>query len=155
MGLRQADRPTSPVPGRLHIQPGTHPAKRPPTHRRVHPWWIPTQDPPLRLRGLRAPAHKSSLGWRSTVDVRVYFPIAWLPPGHDPGAGGGVAISAQQRDRIWPWDVLDRIRDFRVAARFREQRRDSRRGSGERLKRAWRLVQHRAIATSVAQANVS
>jgi hypothetical protein len=88
---------------------------------------------------------------------RVYIPIAWLPPGHDPGAGhgGGVAISAQQRDRIWPWDILDRIRDFRVAARFREQRSDSRRGSGERLKRAWRLVQHRAIATSVAQANVS
>ncbi len=28
---------------------------------------------------------------------RVYCPIPWLPPGHDPGAGGGVATTALQR----------------------------------------------------------
>ena len=28
---------------------------------------------------------------------RVYCPIAWLPPGHDPDASGGVATSARQR----------------------------------------------------------
>jgi hypothetical protein len=31
---------------------------------------------------------------------RVYFPIAWLPPGLDPGAGRGAATTARQRDRI-------------------------------------------------------
>jgi hypothetical protein len=41
----------------------------------------------------------SGSGQRDAVEAigRVYCPIAWLPPGHDPGAGGGVATTAQQR----------------------------------------------------------
>jgi hypothetical protein len=46
---------------------------------------------------------------------RVYFPVAWLPPGHDPDAGGGAATSALQRDCIWTWDILERRRDLRIA----------------------------------------
>jgi hypothetical protein len=40
---------------------------------------------------------------RSAVEAtgRVYFPIAWLPSGHDLGAGGGVATNALQRDRFY------------------------------------------------------
>ncbi len=45
---------------------------------------------------------------------------------------------------FWPWDILDRRRDLR-AARSRGQRHDRRQGSGERLKRTWRLAPHRAI----------
>ncbi len=30
-------------------------------------------------------------------DRMVYYPIAWLPPGHDPGADGCVATTARQR----------------------------------------------------------
>ena len=35
-------------------------------------------------------------------DEKIYYPIAWLPPGHDPGAGGGVpgvATLARQQGR--------------------------------------------------------
>jgi hypothetical protein len=41
--------------------------------------------------------------------------FAWLPPGHHPGKGGGVASTARQRDNIWPWDILERRRDLRIA----------------------------------------
>jgi hypothetical protein len=48
---------------------------------------------------------------------QVDFPIAWLPPGHDPGAGGGVATTALQRDRFG-LDILERRRDLSVTRGF-------------------------------------
>jgi hypothetical protein len=38
---------------------------------------------------------------RSGGDQRLHSPTAWLPPGHEPGAGGGVATTAQQQ-KVWP-----------------------------------------------------
>jgi hypothetical protein len=37
---------------------------------------------------------------------RVYCPIAWPPPGHDPGADCGVALLPGSGP-MWPWDILD------------------------------------------------
>jgi hypothetical protein len=31
---------------------------------------------------------------------KIYSPIAWLPPGYEPGAGDGVASAARQRGRF-------------------------------------------------------
>ncbi len=53
---------------------------------------------------------------------RVDCPIAWLPPGHDPGAGVGVALLPESGP-LWPWGILDRRRDLRVAKKSRRQRR--------------------------------
>ena len=39
----------------------------------------------------------SGSGRRMEAIGRVYCPIAWLPPGHDLGAGGGVASTALQQ----------------------------------------------------------
>ncbi len=36
-------------------------------------------------------------GKRGGGERVIYCPIAWLPPGHDPGAAGGVATTALQR----------------------------------------------------------
>ena len=69
----------------------------------------------MRLRTTR-----SGSGRRGAVEAtgRVYCPIAWLPPGHDPGAGCVVATTAPQRGRF---DILDRRRDPRVAAGVRRR----------------------------------
>ncbi len=37
---------------------------------------------------------------------RFYCPIAWPPPGHDPGADCGVALLPGSGP-MWPWDILD------------------------------------------------
>jgi hypothetical protein len=43
-----------------------------------------------------------------------YFPVDWLPPGHDPGAGGGVALLPGSGP-FGAWYILERSRDHRVA----------------------------------------
>ncbi len=48
---------------------------------------------------------------------RVYCPIAWPPPGHDPGADCGVALLPGSGP-MWPWDILDRRRDLRSRRRI-------------------------------------
>jgi hypothetical protein len=72
---------------------------------------------------------------RGGDDRKIYLPIAWLPPGNDPGAGGGVATLAQQRGRFglgtfWNEDATSGSREAR------DQRRDRQRRSGHRLERA-------------------
>jgi hypothetical protein len=47
-------------------------------------------------------AEKRVGGDRSSY-LKLNFPVAWLPTGHDPGAGGGAATTARQRDHIWSW----------------------------------------------------
>ncbi len=44
----------------------------------------------------------SGSGRRSSVEAigSIYSPIAWLPPGYEPGAGDGVASAARQRGRF-------------------------------------------------------
>ncbi len=39
---------------------------------------------------------------RSGGDQRLHSPTAWLPPGHEPGADGGVATTAQQQQGVAP-----------------------------------------------------
>ncbi len=45
---------------------------------------------------LPAPTRSGS-GRRGAVEASIYCPIAWLPPRHYPGAGGGVTTAARQR----------------------------------------------------------
>ncbi len=44
----------------------------------------------------------SGPGRRSAVEAirDIYSPIAWLPPGHEPGPGDGMAAAARQRGRF-------------------------------------------------------
>jgi hypothetical protein len=42
---------------------------------------------------------ESGSGRRSAVEA-IESPIAWLPPGYEPGTGDGVASAARQRDRF-------------------------------------------------------
>ena len=39
---------------------------------------------------------------RSGGGQRLHSPTAWLPPGHEPGADGGVATTAQQQKGVAP-----------------------------------------------------
>jgi hypothetical protein len=60
---------------------------------------------------------------RGGGDRKIYQPIAWLRPGHDPGAGGGVATLARQRGRFdlgtfWNKDATS------GSCEARDQRRD-------------------------------
>jgi hypothetical protein len=83
--------------------------------------------------------HKKRVGLgaekRGGGDQKIYQTIAWLPPGHDPGAGGGVATLARQRGRFglgafWNEDATSGSREAS------DQRRDRQRCSGYRLGRA-------------------
>ena len=148
--------PASPATGRLHYQPGPRPGRAPSTAPPGPPEADPDPGPRLRHRGLRAPAHKSGSERRSAVEAigrfinqspgcrqgTILAPVAaWQPL---PGSG---AVSA-----LGHFGTKTRPRG---RARLRDQRRDRQRISGYRLGRAWRLVSHRAVAISVAQASVT
>ncbi len=96
---------------------------------------------------------------------RDYCPIAWaawLPPGHDPGAGGGAATTAC--GTVLAFDILERRRDLRVelgnvgndatggeaTARESSERGDSCRTGRSQLRSCKRAFRERA--TSAGQA---
>jgi hypothetical protein len=130
------DCPASPASCLHQPQLGSRPAGRPPQRQRVHPEPIPTQAR-ASATGATSTGQQVGIGAeepqeRGGGDRVIYCPIAWLPPGYDPGAAWQLLPGS---GHFVPWNILDRRRDLRVAARSREQRRDRRQGSGERLKR--------------------
>ena len=97
-GPRVPSRASLSVPGAATRPPAT---RHPPPRHNVRPVPIPTQA--------RASAHGASstgqhvgLGAerRSGGDQRLHSPTAWLPPGHEPGAGGVAQLPSSKK--VWP-----------------------------------------------------
>ncbi len=80
---------------------------------KVHEMWVKARalkslNMPLSTVGLGAEGARWARSGVSAVEAigRVYCPIAWPPPGHDPGADCGVALLPGSGP-MWPWDILD------------------------------------------------
>jgi hypothetical protein len=121
----------------------------------------------VSVRWVEGTSRQVGLGAEKRVGatVRVCFSVAWLPPGHDPGPGGGATTTARQRDLGSRWDIYLVLGHFGTKtrpqgrARHHEQRRDrqpSERGESCRTERSQLRSRKRAFrerARSAGQAD--